>query len=241
MAAVKLTYDGGKNGAGVWQTIINQMPPHRVYIEAFLGSGAVLRRKLPALVNIGLDLDARALAAVKSEMSSRDPVQLVRADALTWLKQFPAGADVLIYADPPYLREVRSCQRDLYRYEFASREQHAALLELAKTLPARWIISGYDCCFYYERLPGWRTVKFQTTARNGSVRTETLWMNYPAPVELHDYRFLGTDRTDRQRIRRKKDRWKAKLLNMTPLERNAVFGACQEVKTELSAIEGSWN
>ena len=40
-----MTYPGGKNGAGIYQRIINHMPPHKTYIEAFLGSGAVLRNK----------------------------------------------------------------------------------------------------------------------------------------------------------------------------------------------------
>jgi hypothetical protein len=43
-----MTYPGGKNGTGTFQKIINQMPPHDVYIEAFLGSGAVMRLKRPA-------------------------------------------------------------------------------------------------------------------------------------------------------------------------------------------------
>ena len=40
-------YPGGKAGAGVYQTIINLMPPHDVYIEPFLGGGAVMRLKRP--------------------------------------------------------------------------------------------------------------------------------------------------------------------------------------------------
>ena len=37
------------------------MPPHDVYIEPFLGGGAIMKRKPPALRNIGIDLDLRAL------------------------------------------------------------------------------------------------------------------------------------------------------------------------------------
>src|SRR5688572_15356621 len=56
-----MVYPGGKNGSGVYQTIINLMPPHEVYIEPFLGSGAILRMKRPALRNIGIDRDPDAL------------------------------------------------------------------------------------------------------------------------------------------------------------------------------------
>jgi DNA adenine methylase len=226
------TYDGGKNGAGVWQTIINQMPPHRVYIEAFLGSGAVLRRKRPAVVNIGIEIDPITIAAVKPNLTA---VDLVQANALEWLADYPAGADVLIYADPPYLRETRRQQSDLYRHEFASDAEHVALLELAQSSPALWIISGYWSRLYADKLKGWRTVKYQAQSRVG-MREEWLWCNFSEPVRLHDYRAIGANKTERQRIKRKKLRWREKLSGMSALERNAVFEACQEVQAELSRM-----
>ena len=60
-----MTYPGGKAGAGVYQTIINLMPWHAVYIEPFLGGGAVMRLKRPSLVNIGMDLDDAAVKGFK--------------------------------------------------------------------------------------------------------------------------------------------------------------------------------
>ncbi len=51
-------YPGGKNGAGVWQRLIGMMPPHLAYVEPFLGSGAIWRRKRRAMLNIGIDVDA---------------------------------------------------------------------------------------------------------------------------------------------------------------------------------------
>ena len=50
-----------KVGASVYQTLINQMPPHSTYIEAFAGGGAVLRHKRPAALNVAIDRDGGAL------------------------------------------------------------------------------------------------------------------------------------------------------------------------------------
>ncbi len=35
--------------------------PHDAYIEPFLGGGAIMKRKPPAIRNIGIDLDRRAM------------------------------------------------------------------------------------------------------------------------------------------------------------------------------------
>lgn len=43
-----MRYPGGKNGSGVFQRLISMMPPHDNFVELFLGSGAILRRKRPA-------------------------------------------------------------------------------------------------------------------------------------------------------------------------------------------------
>src|SRR5579883_1311551 len=69
-----MPYPGGKNGAGVYQQIINRMPPHSVYIEPFLGGGAIMRLKRPAALNIGIDRDPRVIAhfCSSSDASSGD-------------------------------------------------------------------------------------------------------------------------------------------------------------------------
>ncbi|MBY8168177.1 hypothetical protein KW507_15995 [Vibrio fluvialis] len=52
---------GSKAASGAYQQIINLMPPHDCYIEAFLGGGTVMKRKAPAIRSFGLDLDERCL------------------------------------------------------------------------------------------------------------------------------------------------------------------------------------
>lgn len=70
--AATMAYTGGKNGAGVYQRIINLMPPHRVYIEPFLGGGAILRLKRPAEVNIGLDLNPDVISGWAGRLAGSD-------------------------------------------------------------------------------------------------------------------------------------------------------------------------
>ena len=55
-------YFGSKATSGLCQAIIALMPPHDTYVETHLGGGAIMQRKPPALRNIGIDRDERALA-----------------------------------------------------------------------------------------------------------------------------------------------------------------------------------
>ena len=256
------TYPGGKNSS--YQHIINQIPPHRVYIEAFLGSGAIMRRKLPARLNIGVDLDARVLpgfiashddatrhpspdttitavtakngdaserTAVTPEMTMPAPIVnnddasseyvFIHANALDFLSACRLRGDEFIYLDPPYLMSARKSQRNLYRHEFGSEQEHLALLKLIRSLPCKVAISGYWSELYADRLWGWRTCSFQAHTRQG-MATEWLWLNYPEPVALHDYRYLGQNFRERERIKRKAKRWVNRFLSLDTLERYAI-------------------
>ena len=68
---------------------------------------------------------------------------------------------------------------------------------------------------------------YQATTHNG-MAVEWLWMNYPPPLELHDYRYLGDNSKERERIKLKTARWVAGLKRMPALERNALLSAINE-------------
>jgi len=63
-------------------------------------------------------------------------------------------------------------------------------------------------------------------------------MNFPEPLELHDYHYLGEDFRERERIKRKKLRWKNRLINMNALEKHAIMAAIAELKNP-AAIAGN--
>jgi hypothetical protein len=229
-------YPGAKGGEGVYHTIISQMPPHEVYIEPFVGSGAVLRFKRPAAFSIAVDADAMVIGYWQRSERARRPDRrdasptFICGDGIRFLAEYPWKGGELVYCDPPYLMETRSCQRDYYRKEFTD-EDHKRLLAVLVELPCPVLLSGYWSTLYDEALQGWRLLTFQTMTHRG-VATECLWMNFPPPCMLHDYQYLGAGYRERERIKRKKLRWQKMLSKMPALERAAVIEAVEEMKRE---------
>ena len=86
------------------------------------------------------------------------------------------------------------------------------------------MISGYESEMYKEKLKDWRIHKFQSAVRGG-VNTEWVWMNYPAPVKLHDYSFLGNDFRKREKLKNIKANLLSKLKRMPVLEREFLLNA----------------
>jgi site-specific DNA-adenine methylase len=217
---------GGKSGYGTYQTIINQIPPHEVYIEPFLGGGGIMRRKRPAKRNIGIDLDP----CVIETWQDYKGVEIYQADALIFLKEFKFTGKEFVYADPPYLLETRSGK---FRYPFEmSQEDHVRLLCLLKELPCPVMLSGYLSDLYKKELACFRNIQFQSMTRGGKSRTEFLWMNYADPTSLHDYQYLGSNFRERDKISRRKKRFFSRLKQMPKLERQSILAAIQEFNFE---------
>lgn len=176
-----------------------------------------MKRKLPAIRNIGIDRNARALAKFECGY----PVELVHGCAHRFLAEYPFQGRELIYSDPPYLHATRSSLR---RYRFDYEEQdHVELLSLLKSLSCPVILSGYPCRVYDELLPGWHSIELQVMNQAG-VRTEKLWFNFTLE-RVHWHRYAGKNRADRQRIKRKAESWGRRYRALPPGERLAVLGA----------------
>lgn len=155
-------------------------------------------------------------------------LHLLRGDALEVLKALSITDKTLIYADPPYLMETRRAERSYYRHEMGTYQQHRELLTLLKDLDCMIMISHYANSLYERMLADWHLETITTYDRANNKRTECVWMNYDAPTALHDYSFLGSDYRERERIKKKKNRWIAKLRNMPRLERQALLAAIEE-------------
>jgi site-specific DNA-adenine methylase len=220
-------YPGGKGTC--FQRIINLIPPHDTYIETHLGGGAVIRNKAPASLNIAIESDPAA--HLLWDQGKFPHVHLIKADAAQWLKTYKPVDHVFIYADPPYLMSTRKTNEKRYNHEYTN-VQHVELLETLRDIASPVIqvmISGYWSKLYAEMLDLWNVESFQTMTRGG-MATEYLWMSYPPPKYLHDYRYLGDTYRDRERITRKQKRWVNRLLRMPPLERNALLERIANVR-----------
>ena len=222
-----LIYPGSKGGSGVYQTIINTIPPHDIYIETHIGGGAIMRHKRPAPSgNIGIDIDPEIIDYWRKNPPFSSGFTIKHVDAISFLKSYPFKGNEFVYCDPPYLMETRK-GGPLYNFEY-TREQHIELLSCIRNIPAMVMISGYKSQLYNDTLwGGWYSKSFEAQTRQGKA-TEWIWFNYPPPDQLHDYSFLGDSFRDRERIKRKQKRWINKLMKMSAVERNAMLRELNE-------------
>ena len=69
------------------------MPPHSTYIETHLGGGAIMKRKPPALRNIGIDLNRRAIDSFSCDY----PVELHHGCCHAFLSDFDFDGRELVW------------------------------------------------------------------------------------------------------------------------------------------------
>ncbi len=77
----------------------------------------------------------------------------------------------------------------------------------------------HPICDLYDQYLGkwyWKDITIRFHQKNS---LERIYMNYPPPLKLQTAKYLGADRTDRQRIARRAERWIDKINNLDPLER----------------------
>lgn len=248
------SYFGGKEATGVFQTIINQIPPHDLYCELFLGNGAIYRKKKKSTYSLLCDKSSKVVEEWKKlgekEMNFSDwkvrstPKSCVINDNAIavlgvslldeWGKMLDCE-DTFIFLDPPYPLFVRKKQVETYDCELTNQDHNALLKVISCYQRAKIMICSYPNEMYDNALSGWRYIDFQGQTRQGKV-TERIYMNYSEPTQLHDYTYLGDNYRDRHRIKKSKENIIAKFRRLSPLMRNAVL---QDVISELKALESN--
>ncbi len=221
-------YPGSKAADGVYHRIIGLMPPHELYIEAFVGSGAIFRNKRPAKASIIIDIDADVARYWRAHRPASTTV--ICGDARSRLRDRTYTGRELVYCDPPYPRSTRRWQFPLYRHEMTDK-QHRELLATLKRLPCKVMISGYRCALYDRALTAWHRIDYLAPIhRPPHFAVESLWFNYQLEA-LHDWRYLGNGFRERERIKRKQSRWRQRLSSMPAMERLAMLDLLLELAT----------
>jgi hypothetical protein len=198
-------------------------------------------RKKPARVNIGIDKDVEVVRTARGW--DVPGLTVINNDAISYLPGLVAtesmhGERVFVYLDPPYLFETRGF-RKYYQHEFGEFQEHEALLDLIKSLPCMVAISGYWSLLYSWGLADWRCISWDVSTRGHTRATEYLWMNYEEPAELHDYRFLGDDFREREKLAKVRRRWVARLARMDRLERLMLMEALSLVPAPTAESGGA--
>ena len=196
----------------------------------FLGRGTILRFKKPSSADYGFEIDKTICDKWESAILPESFI-ILNGNAFDLLNNvknhvkddLPWWQETFIYCDPPYLLETRSCNKKGYKYEF-TRADHINLLNLLKSLKCNIAISCYDNELYSTMLQDWRKIHFKAQTKRKTV-IETLYMNYPEPSELHDYRFIGSNYRERDRIQQKIKRHISRLQKLPVHERNAIINA----------------
>lgn len=227
------SYFGGKGLA--FRHLVNQIPPHEWLVIPFAGHCAITRQMaLPPKVWLN-DIDVevfrwwcRLLEVPSPKMGAKyfELMTVFNQCGLKMLRDLIAGnclsESSFVYLDPPYLLTARK-SGPRYPHELTE-DQHRELLWLAGELPCPVMLSGYWSELYAGQLADWRHFSFVTQTRRGPA-TEHVWCNYPDPVALQDYRWLGGNKRERFKLARRERNLIDKLDRLPELERRALLAA----------------
>ena len=222
------SYFGGKNGNGTYQNIINEIPQCKIYVEPMVGGGGILKNlNLPEITVIN-DLDSGVIDNYSNVDQGQD-IRVYNVDYKIVCDIYDSKESV-IYFDPPYHFETRKSQQKRYFAEWETKE-HIEFLNYVRSLQSKIIISHYPFYLYDKVLKDWRTKEFLSTTRSGQV-VEKLYMNFEKPKALQDYRYIGEDFTDRQRIKRQNKRLFNKIAQLPLYQRQLLL-------SEISILQNS--
>lgn len=215
-----MKYPGQKNIPGVYQKIINQIPKHTVYYELFAGSAQIAKlltvrdpKHKIYLNDIDTAVNTQLYLVPGATVTNKNALDLIQSKTIV-----SAGKDTFIFLDPPYSHDTRPNNTSLYNFEMSTADHEQLLMSLLK-LKCNWMIIHPQNELYDITLKSCRILQIKIRYNN-KTSIENLYMNYPEVNTLMDYKYLGADCWDRQRIKRKGDRLINKIFSLPVLEQN---------------------
>lgn len=238
--AAEPAWVGSKMAGDAYKRIISEFPPHELFVSGFAGHCAVTMHKRVSPHTLLLDLDPAAVGFWQQQIQERfrykknHEIASFRVEQHDffdfYVKRKGDSPHTLLYLDPPYMFSTRKGQQALYKHELTD-EQHHELIKWSAKQRCMIAISHPPHARYNWLLTQksgfmpavqWRAIYYQVPT-HGGLREEALYMNYPAPLRLHDARYIGRDYIHRQQIKRKQQSLLGKLEEMPPQERYALL------------------
>ena len=224
------TYFGGKGSSGVYQTIINTIRPHDLFVEPYGGNYTISRQLNNKALKWVNDLAEKTYSMYPVEhpgnwiftnMDALKQMQLILCQLTPIFDKFRK----VIYLDPPYPLSSRKQQAEVYDIELTDQD-HIALLNfvISQQKKADFIISTYPNEIYSAMLADWWKIEYDGCDRHGKT-TEWLFLNYDpkAIIELHDISYYGCSYTERQRIKRSTKNTIDKIMRIDPIIQNHII------------------
>lgn len=195
-----MSYVGNKNFSNVIHELVNRLPLSSNYYSLFYGSGGLERS---VYTEDALFICSEKNPECKKKYETSTMARIDYSDYRQLLEENVFTSVDFIFADPPYKFSTRRNGRVYYKFEFEIQD-HIEFLNYITSLPCRIMVTHPQCDLYDNTLKGWNRHDLNYMTHSGWFK-DSIYMNYdPSSVELLNYNALGSDSTDRQRIKRQR-------------------------------------
>lgn len=215
-------YPGQKKINGVFQAIINEIPKCTDFYEVFCGSAQLSKIIMSICPDIKIHLNDLDSAVIdKYSFPSAVCTNLHSLELLSVIEKNDYEGSIM-FIDPPYQHCSRIGNEKLYTFEMSDQD-HIDFFNYVSSSKIKMIIIHPKNCIYDKLINlGWRYKEIKIRYHN-KTSIERIYCNYAVPVELMTYKYIGINFTDRQRIKRKCERFSKKLQLLPVIEREAII------------------
>lgn len=217
------TYFGGKGSDGTYQTIINQIPKHELFIETCAGLARITEHLgVNNSITILNDVSSQILEVLRQKFNDRlietnsplvlrfntlkispslyGKIIIENMDVIDLLEKYKPlinSLETVIFCNPPYPLTSRKSEKKVYAFEMSD-SQHKTLLQYLNKMRCDIIVCTYPNEMYNQNLADWRKIEYWSQTRKG-LALENIFLNFDTTRLLQNTRFYGKDFREREK------------------------------------------